>query len=64
MIKEVFEETWIIDYELVQYGSVNVLTWEFILVSFFYYLRHLCEVSRDIWSILLYYQIVMTNDIL
>lgn len=54
----------VIYYQLVYYCAVDVLRWEFVLVSFFYHLCHVCEVLGYRWSVLHYYQVVMVDYIL
>jgi hypothetical protein len=51
VLEEMSEDIMIIDYQLVNYGAVNVLTGKFILIALFNNLCHLSEVSRDSWRI-------------
>jgi hypothetical protein len=51
VLEKVTEHVVVIYYKLVYYRSVDVLTWELVLVALFYHLCHLCEVPRDSWSV-------------
>jgi hypothetical protein len=63
-MEKVSEKTVIIDYKFIYDCPMNVLRGKFILVSFFYNLSHISEVTRNCWGILLDYKVVMTDDVL
>lgn len=58
------EEGLIIHYEFVDDCAVDVLTWELVGVAFFDHFGHLSEMTRDGWSVLLDYQVVVANYVL
>ena len=64
VMEKVSEQPMVIDDQFVDDCPVDILRWEFVLIAFFYHLSHVCEVLRDCWSILLDYQVVVTDNVL
>ena len=64
MIEKMLEERGVVYDQLVDYWSVDILTWELVLVTLFYDLGHFRKMSRDCFGILVDYKRVMTDHIL
>ena len=54
----------IVHYKLVYDSPMYVFAWEFVRIAFLDDFGHFSEVAGYLWSILLYDQIVMANNIL
>jgi len=64
MLENVFEQVWIVYYELVDNGSVNVHAGKLVRVAFFYNFRHFREMRRYQLRIVFDNNFVVENDIL
>jgi hypothetical protein len=64
MVEKVSEMSVIINDQLVDDCSMDILRWKLVLVSLLNYLSHLCEVARNSRSILPDDQIVVVDYVL
>lgn len=64
MVEKVSEKSMVIYYQFVYYCSVDILRGELVLVTFFYYLSHFCEVTRDCRGVSFYYHVVVKAYVL
>ena len=58
------EEILIVDYKLVDYCSVDILGWKLVLIPFFYYLSHFCEMTRYCRGVVIDDKVIVANHIL